>query len=77
MKNTNLNNTTINATMETETLANVVMNNTYELWGKRIACIPVELLVLDHSYQRTETGNANKLADTCCIFSSSVCLEFC
>ena len=73
--NTNLvNNETINATMEMgkETLANVVMNNTYELWGKRIACIPVELLELDHAYQRTETGNANKLAenwdDTACEF---------
>lgn len=55
-----------------ETLAHVVMNNTYELWGKRIASVPVELLELDHSYQRTETGNANKLAenwdDTACEF---------
>lgn len=44
-------------------LASTVMSNTYELWGKRIASVPVTLLKLDHSYQRTETGNAKKIAD--------------
>lgn len=73
MRNTTNANVTINtATEATETMAHVVMNNTYELWGKRIASVPVELLELDHAYQRTETGNANKLAenwdDTACEF---------
>jgi hypothetical protein len=49
---------------ETENvLARTVMNNSYTLWGKRIADIPVDLLDLDHSYQRVETGNAKKIAD--------------
>lgn len=73
MRNVNTNtNATINTVVGTETMAHVVMNNTYELWGKRIASIPVELLELDYAYQRTETGNANKLAenwdDTACEF---------
>lgn len=74
MRNTtNANTNEINtATAGTETMAHVVMNNTYELWGKRIASVPVELLELDHAYQREETGNANKLAenwdDTACEF---------
>lgn len=50
--------------METETmLARTVMSNAYTLWGKKIADIPVDLLELDHSYQRVETGNAKKIAD--------------
>lgn len=52
------------ATMETENvLARTVMANAYTLWGKKIADIPVDLLELDHSYQRIETGNAKKIAD--------------
>lgn len=49
---------------ETENmLARTVMSNSYTLWGKKIADIPVNLLELDHSYQRIETGNAKKIAD--------------
>lgn len=44
-------------------LARTVMSNAYTLWGKKIADIPVDLLELDHSYQRIETGNANKIAE--------------
>lgn len=52
-----------NVVEEGNMLARTVMANSYTLWGKKIADIPVDLLELDHSYQRVETGNAKNIAD--------------
>lgn len=42
-------------------LARTVMKNSYELWGKRIAAIPINLMRLDMSYQRMLSSNVKKL----------------
>ena len=52
-----------NVVEEGNMLARTVMANSYTLWGKKIADIPLNLLELDHSYQRVETGNAKNIAD--------------
>lgn len=44
-------------------LARTVMKNSYELWGKRIAAVPISLLKLDTSYQRTISANVKKLME--------------
>lgn len=42
-------------------LARTVMQNAYSLWGKRIAAVPISLMKLDMSYQRTISANVKKL----------------
>lgn len=56
-------NNNVTPTMETaeNMLARTVMNNTYELWGKKIAAVPVALMKLDMSYQRVLSANVKKL----------------
>lgn len=44
-------------------LARTVMKNSYELWGKRIAAVPISLLKLDMSYQRMLSANVKKLLE--------------
>ena len=64
MKKTNVAMVTENEAQVSSTdvmLARTVMKNSYELWGKRIAAIPVSLLKLDESYQRILSANVKKL----------------
>ena len=46
---TNTNNTTVTNNI---ILAQTVLNNAYEICGKRIASVPVALMEIDDSYQR-------------------------
>lgn len=42
-------------------LARNVINNAYSLWGKKIASVPVDLMIIDESYQRVLSNNVKKL----------------
>ena len=66
--------TTMETTMEMENInvtindskaarAEMIINTTSELWGKRIAIIPIDLLDVDYSYQRVRTAHVNKIYD--------------
>lgn len=58
------NNTIAMETLSHEALAQIIMNNTTELDGKRIASIPVTLLRIDERYQRpVDTAHVNMLAN--------------
>ena len=43
--------------------AEMIMNTTSELWGKRTAIIPIDLLDVDYSYQRVRTSHVNEIHD--------------
>lgn len=66
--------TTMETTMEMENInvtinadraarAEMIINTTSELWGKRIAIIPVDLLEVDYSYQRVRSSHVNDIFD--------------
>lgn len=64
MKLFNINNTTNNTTLTNNMiLAQAVINNTYSICGKRIASVPVELMELDHSYQRVLGTTTKRLME--------------
>jgi hypothetical protein len=60
MENTNVN-VTINDSKAAR--AEMIINTTSELWGKRIAIIPIDLLDVDYSYQRVRTAHVNYIYD--------------
>ena len=43
--------------------AEMIMNTTSELWGKRTAIIPIDLLDVDYAYQRVRTSHVNEIHD--------------
>ena len=43
--------------------AEMIINTTSELWGKRIAIIPIDLLDVDYSYQRVRSSHVNDIFD--------------
>lgn len=45
----------------TDNRARMIVETTPELWGKRIAVVPLELMKIDYSYQRVVTKNVNYL----------------
>ena len=51
-----------NATVNTSR-AEMILNTVSELWGKRTAIVPVNLLDVDYSYQRVRTAHVNKIYD--------------
>lgn len=51
-----------NATVNTSR-AEMILNTVSELWGKRTAIVPVDLLDVDYSYQRVRTAHVNKIYD--------------
>lgn len=57
----NRNNAEINATVNNTVWATTVINNAYSICGKRIASVPVELMELDHTYQRVLGKTVRKL----------------
>lgn len=65
MKHTNTTNNVNNAVERTDNaiLTRAVMQNTYELCGKRIASIPIQLLELDETYQRVLTRTVHQLIE--------------
>ena len=44
-------------------LARTVLDNSYEMCGKKVASVPVALMKLDHSYQRVLSPNVKKLME--------------
>lgn len=59
MRFTRKNNNTV--ATNTTTVATSVLNNAYSICGKRIASVPVELMELDHTYQRVLGKTTKKL----------------
>lgn len=59
---TTRNNVTV-VTGNAATLATTVMENTYQICGKRIASVPVALMTLDTSYQRVLGATTKKLME--------------
>ena len=55
------NNTTTTVAANNTVLATAVIDNAYSICGKRIASVPVELMELDHSYQRVLGKTTKKL----------------
>ena len=58
---TRRNATVVTPVVNNVTLAVTVMNNAYSICGKRIASVPVELMELDHEYQRVLGKTVRKL----------------
>ncbi len=61
MRFTKRNNETTVVTANNTVLATTVINNAYSICGKRIASVPVELMELDHTYQRVLGTTTKKL----------------
>ena len=57
--------TTVTSTTESTqvVLARTVLDNAYEMCGKKVASVPVSLMKLDHSYQRVLSPNVKKLME--------------